>query len=214
MDGRQRSRWLGPGGDALMADSIRLVDAAQYFNFEQHQIDAFDWLEEEMGPELNAEFAKRYRTKPEGISPNKISQLGLDLITHFEGCKLYTYICPAGKKTCCVGHTGPEVEMGQTYTQSECDALLAADVKRFEEAVQVLINVPIDQCEFDSLTSFAFNVGEGALQDSTLRRRLNAGEPKAKVFSEELPRWTNNGLAGLVRRRDAEVRLANEKQFP
>ena len=197
-----------------MADSIRLVDAAQYFNFEQHQIDAWDWLEETMGAHVNSEFAKRYRAKPEGVKPTKIGQLGLDLITHFEGCKLYTYVCPAGVKTCCVGHTGPEVEMGQTFTQSECDALLAKDVARFEKAVVDLIDVEIDQCEFDSLTSFAFNCGEGALRDSTLRRRLNSGELKAKVFAEELPRWTNQGLAGLVRRRDAEVRLANQKLFP
>ena len=40
------------------------------------------------------------------------------------------------------------------------------------------------------------------------------GESKPKVFAEELPRWTSGGMARLVRRRDAEVKLANEKRFP
>ena len=104
--------------------------------------------------------------------------------------------------------------MGQTITQAEADNLLRQDVNRFEKAVVDLISVPLDQCEFDALVSFSFNCGEGALAESTLRRRLNAGENKPKVFSEELPRWTSGGMAGLVRRRDAEVKLANAKAFP
>ncbi len=141
-------------------------------------------------------------------APTKTAQPGINLIKEFEGCRLQTYICPAGVATCCVGHTGPEVKMGQTYTQSECDALLAADLDRFEKAVVDLIDVPFNQNEFDATVSFAFNCGAGALADSTFRRRINAGEDKANCFKEEFPRWTSGGMAGLVRRRDAEVALA------
>ena len=108
-----------------------------------------------------------------------------------------------------VGHTGPDVKPEMMITQSEADQLLAQDVERFEKAVTELISVPLKQQEFDALVSFAFNCGAGALGESTLRRRLNAGEEKPKVFAEELPRWDNGGLAGLVRRREAEVKLAN-----
>lgn len=146
--------------------------------------------------------------------PTKMGDLGLALLKHFEGCDLSSYRCPAGVVTCCFGHTGPEVKMGQTYTMSQCEELLRQDLNRFEKAVCDLIEVPLDQCEFDATVSFCYNIGEGALSTSTFRRRINAGEPKARVFAEEFPRWTNNGLAGLVRRRDAEVRLANEKAFP
>ena len=113
-----------------------------------------------------------------------------------------------------MGHCGPDVYEGQQITQAVANQLLRDDLDRFEKAVVDLIDVPLDQCEFDALCSFSFNVGTGALADSTLRRRLNAGEDKATVFAEELPRWTNNGLAGLVRRRDAEVKLATTGQFP
>jgi lysozyme len=67
--------------------------------------------------------------------------------------------------------------------------------------------------ERDALASFAYNVGLGNVQNSTLRRRLNGPEgrryrTRKRVWREELPRWTNNGLAGLVKRRAAEVRMA------
>ena len=147
-------------------------------------------------------------------APTKISNTGLQLILHFEGVELTAYVCPAGVLTIGCGHTGPDVYEGQQITQAVANQLLRDDLDRFEKAVVELIDVPLEQCEFDALCSFSFNVGTGALADSTLRRRLNAGEDKATVFSEELPRWTNNGLAGLVRRRDAEVKLATTGQFP
>ena len=155
-----------------------------------------------------------------GTAPStngKTGTLGRDLIKHFEGCRLDSYLCPSSIWTVGVGHTGPDVGPGMHITQAEADRLLAEDLQRFEKAVTDMITAPLDQCEFDSLVSFAFNTGAGALQESTLRRRLNAGESKPKVFAEELPRWVNgpNGpLEGLVRRREAETKLANQKQFP
>ena len=104
-----------------------------------------------------------------------------------------------------------------TITQAEADRLLAQDLERFETAVTEMITVPLTQCEFDALVSFSFNCGAGALQESTLRKRLNRGEDKPTVFAEELIKWVNgaNGpLEGLVRRREAEIKLAVESCFP
>ena len=95
--------------------------------------------------------------------------------------------------------------------------MLRDDLERFEKAVITNIDVALDQCEFDALVSFSYNCGAGALQESTLRKRLNRGEDKPTVFSEELRRWVNgpNGpLEGLIRRREAETKLANSKMFP
>ena len=164
---------------------------------------------------------RRHRKKVEGGSApkttGKTGTLGRELIKHYEGCRLDSYLCPSSIWTVGVGHTGPDVGPGMHITQAEADRLLAGDLKRFEKTVTDLITVPLDQCEFDALVSFTFNTGSGALQESTLRKRLNKGDPKSAVFAEELPRWVNgaNGpLEGLVRRRDAEVRLANDKVFP
>ena len=112
------------------------------------------------------------------------------------------------------GHTGPEVVPGYTISQPVADQLLRDDLDRFEKGISDQINVPLDQCEFDALVSWAFNCGLGATSDSTLRRRLNAGEDVNKVISEELPRWTSGGMPGLVRRREAEVKLATTGIFP
>ena len=105
------------------------------------------------------------------------------------------------------GHTS-NVFAGQTITEEDAEELLRKDLMWFEQEVRRLINVSINQQEFDAIVSFTFNVGSGALQDSTFRRRINSGENKSLCFSEEFPRWTNGGLAGLVRRREAEVELA------
>ena len=96
-------------------------------------------------------------------------------------------------------------------TEDEAEMILKEDLKRFEQSVTRLITVPLTQHEFDAVVSFAFNVGTGALQESTFRRRINSGENKAACFREEFPKWVNgpNGpLPGLVRRREAEVKLA------
>ena len=136
-----------------------------------------------------------------------LSAAGTKLIQEFEGCRLTAYVCPAGVLTIGYGHTGPDVDSGESIPQSKADELLAKDVARFVRAVNELIAVPLNQNQFDALVSFAFNCGEGALQDSTLRRRLNAGEDPNTVASQELPRWNNGGMPGLVRRRWAEVDL-------
>jgi lysozyme len=99
---------------------------------------------------------------------------------------------------------------GQTITEEDAEELLRKDLMWFEQEVCRLITVPITQNEFDAIVSFTFNVGSGALSDSTFRRRINSGEDKAQCFREEFVRWTSGGIPGLIRRRDAEVQLATE----
>jgi len=137
----------------------------------------------------------------------KISAKGLGLIKEFEGCELTAYVCPAGVLTIGYGSTGPHVSNGQTITEAEAEALLLKDLVRFEKAVNELVKVPLSQGAYDALVSFTFNCGEGAFADSTLLRELNEGKESNLVAKSQLPRWTNGGLAGLVRRRAAEVEL-------
>jgi GH24 family phage-related lysozyme (muramidase) len=129
------------------------------------------------------------------------------LIKEFEGCELTAYVCPAGVLTIGYGSTGGHVTPGKTITEAEAEALLLKDLTRFEKAVNELVKVPMTQGAYDALVSFTFNCGEGAFGESTLLRKLNAGEDPNSTAKTELPRWTNGGLAGLVRRRAAEVEL-------
>jgi GH24 family phage-related lysozyme (muramidase) len=144
----------------------------------------------------------------------KTSSAGHDLIKEFEGLELTAYPDPGtggDPWTIGYGHTGPEVKPGLVISIEQAGALLKKDLARFEEAVNTLITVELNQYEFDALVSFAYNCGWFALEDSTLRKRLNAGEAKCSVFKEELPKWVNGGngpMPGLVRRREAEAQLA------
>jgi lysozyme len=82
------------------------------------------------------------------------------------------------------------------------------DVQTAERAVLRLITVPLTDGQFDALVSFTFNLGAGALQRSTLRRKINRGD-HANVPAE-FRKWVWAGgrkLEGLVRRREAEAAL-------
>lgn len=140
----------------------------------------------------------------------KTSEAGVDLIKQFEGCKLTAYKCPAGVWTIGYGHTTaagePTVVEGMKITAVEATNILKRDLKTFEAGVDAAVKVELVQNEFDALVSFAFNVGLGAFQKSTLLRKLNAGDYAA--VPGELMKWTKAGgkeLPGLVRRRRAEA---------
>lgn len=136
------------------------------------------------------------------------SEKGLSVIKQFESLRLATYKDSVGIPTIGWGHTGPEVKMGQKITQEEAVRLLRADVARFEKAVGRVVRVVLNQNQFDALVSFSFNVGSKALEDSTLLKRLNAGDVQGAA--DQFPRWNKAGgevLAGLTRRRAAERSL-------
>ncbi len=142
----------------------------------------------------------------------KTSDAGIKHIVAFEGQRLKAYLCPAGVWTIGVGHTSeagpPRVHEGMTITANESSAILARDLAAFELGVERLVDVPLTQNQFDALVSFAFNCGLGALQKSTLLRKLNAGQYDA--VPAELMKWTRAGgkeVAGLVRRRRAEAKM-------
>jgi len=191
----------------------------QWYQGETHQMDGVGELWRRMPVDLleqDSDWVVKYRTAPveEAKPPGAISVInaaGLQLIKEFEGLRLDSYICPAGVWTIGYGSTGEHVYPGQHITEPEAEELLRKDLWRFEDAVSSKVKVGLTDNEYAALCSFSFNVGCGAFESSTLLRRLNAGEPKPRVFTEELPKWVNgaNGpLPGLVRRRQAEIDLA------
>lgn len=140
-----------------------------------------------------------------------ITKEGLELIKRFEGFEPEVYLDAAGYPTIGYGHLIRKDE-GDMYaggiSEAAAEALLAKDVGFAERAVLRLIKVPLTDGQFDALVSFTFNLGGGALQRSTLRRKVNREEHE--VVPRELRKWVWAGgrkLRGLIRRRNAEAML-------
>ena len=101
---------------------------------------------------------------------------------------------------------GEQVRFANGIDEATAEELLRRDVESAERAVLRLIRVPLEDGQFDALSSFAFNLGAGALQRSTLRRKVNREEHDA--VPAEFGRWVWAGgrkLKGLIRRREAEA---------
>ena len=138
----------------------------------------------------------------------RTSTNGRALIRQFEGEELKAYRCSAGVLTIGVGHTGADVKPGMTITKAQSDALLAADLARFEKAIADAVKVPLTQNQFDACVSLAFNIGVAAFKSSTLLRLLNAGDYQGATA--QFARWNKAGgkaLTGLQKRRAAEAAL-------
>ena len=139
----------------------------------------------------------------------KISQEGIDLIKHFEGCELESYRCSANVLTIGYGTT-KNVVAGMKISRHQAEELLIKDLEEFEEYVEDLIDVPLEQNQFDALVAWTYNLGPTNLKTSTLRNVLNKGA--YDDVAEQINRWNKaNGkvLKGLVRRRNAEAELFN-----
>lgn len=133
---------------------------------------------------------------------------GESLIKSFETCRLEAYLDERGVPTIGWGHTGPDVQLGQTCTQDQADQWFFADTLWAGKAVIVSVDVALNQNQFDALVSFTFNVGVGSEAHSTLVRVLNAGN--YMMAADQFLVWNHiNGVVsdGLTRRRKAERAL-------
>jgi len=118
------------------------------------------------------------------------------------------YICPAGYWTIGYGHLCDPKH--PPITVAEAEIYLARDLQ--SALVATLRYCPVLATEPEgrlaAIVDFAFNLGAGRLQTSTLRRRINHRDWDAAAI--ELRRWIYGGgkvLPGLVTRREAEAVL-------
>lgn len=137
-----------------------------------------------------------------------ISERGVELVARFEGCRLEAYLCPAGKWTIGYGHTEGVKPGERLDSQEDAKRLLRKDLEKYETYVNSFvekgtISFPLNQNQFDALTSFCYNCGKGNLQ------KLVSGRDAATVGQKILLYNKSAGkvLAGLVRRREEESAL-------
>jgi len=154
----------------------------------------------------------------------KVSDRCKEMIKHHEGFKLKPYRCPARLWTVGVGRVLYAIqgrlpldqrdafplapEDNRTFSKAEVDGLLAFDLQRFEVGVARLFPMGLTQNQNDALVSFAFNLGLGGLQRSTLRQKMLRGE--TQEAADEFLKFVRGGgkiLPGLVKRRNDERAL-------
>lgn len=142
----------------------------------------------------------------------RTNQRGLELIGNAESCRTQPYMCPANVLTVGIGST-TNVQRGKTYTHEEIAAMWASDIKTAEKCVNLYANgQEMNDNQFSSVVSFAFNAGCGNLQTSTLARYAN--RQQWSEMCGQLNRWVYaNGkkLNGLVKRRADEYQLCMER---
>ena len=144
----------------------------------------------------------------------RLDKKGYDLIKEFEGLKLKPYLCSASVPTIGYGSTyyenGKKVKLTDApITKERADDLFEIVADDFAKRVLPLIKKPLTQNQFNSIVSFAFNLGVRALQNSTLLRLVNINPNDANIAKEFL-KWTKAGgvvVKGLTNRRIKESAL-------
>ncbi|CEN28007.1 MAG: lysozyme [Lactococcus sp.] len=137
---------------------------------------------------------------------------GLNLIKEFEGCRLTAYDIGDGKITIGWGHAEPVGRTNliagvTTWSQSQADSQLVADLVEYENAVDSFFTRSFNQNQYDALVSFAYNLGGGVFSRDGWGRNANNAS-----IAYDIMLYCNKGTpyeAGITRRRKAEVALYN-----
>ena len=152
----------------------------------------------------------------EAVEPASAVEIAAALCRRFEGFRAAPYLCPAGV---------PTVGYGATHYLDGCRVQLT-DPPISEQAARRLLVLQIEriylpavmrQCpglagesaeRLAAIIDWCFNLGEGNLRASTMRRRINAGA--WEQVPGELVKWViarGVVMRGLVLRRQAEAAL-------
>ena len=139
---------------------------------------------------------------------------GYLFITKHEGLSLKPYLCPAKIPTIGYGNTyysdGKKVTLlDKDITKQQAFDMFKEIANRFAKRVDTLVTSNINQNQFNSLVSFAYNVGTGNFNSSTLLKKVNRN-PDDLTIKAEFLKWNKAGgkvLNGLTNRRNEEADL-------
>ena len=146
--------------------------------------------------------------------------IAAELCRRFEGYRAKPYLCPAGVATIGYGSTYYADKRKVTLEDPPMDeptarALLMVElVHTYAPGVVrhcpnlLVLAAQGDLRKLNAVVDFAYNLGVGRLQTSTLTRKINAQDWAGA--KEQLMLWTRGGgkvLPGLVKRRTAECVL-------
>lgn len=131
---------------------------------------------------------------------------------------LQTYLDPVDILTACFGHTGPELERYQFFSEQQCIEMFAKDLgKANRELRRLTYPLVLTEGEHAAYLSLIYNFGVGNFHTSTLRKLLLRGERVAACYqlTQACGKYGCNGfvyakgkkLPGLVTRRHKEQHI-------
>lgn len=139
----------------------------------------------------------------------------INLVKYYEGFRANAYIDTSGGAVIGYGLSkvdGRRVRLGQYITQAQADVALERELHRIQQIVLASVKVDLNPHQLGALTSLVYNAGTRILTNSTLIRKLNAGDYASAA--KEFPRWNkaHQGgrlvvFPGLTKRRLAEQKL-------
>ena len=138
-----------------------------------------------------------------------IAESTLSFITKEEGSRNKAYKDSKGLDTIGVGHLIRPSEkhlLTATLSDDEVKDLLRSDLKWCSEAVESAVKVPLAQAQFDALYSLCFNIGGTAFKNSTVVRKLNAGDMQGAA--DAILMWNKPAVLEKRRKRERELFLS------
>ena len=97
------------------------------------------------------------------------------------------------------------VKLGDTITPTKALERALADMQKFEGAIKACVKVPLYPYEYEAYFRLSYNIGTGAFCNSTLVRKLNAGDYAGAC--QQILAWDyfkGQPLRGLTLRRQRE----------
>lgn len=135
-----------------------------------------------------------------------------DAIKEHEGLRLVAYLDSVGVWTIGYGDTGKDVVKGLTITKEQAENRLSKRLAEFEGYVNKAVKVKLTQNQFDALVSLVYNIGPTNFNESTLLRKLNAGDYAGAA--DQFLVWNKGrvdgklvAINGLTNRRKSERKL-------
>lgn len=144
-----------------------------------------------------------------------INQAGIDLIKQFEGFRAKPYQCSANVWTIGYGSTRtpdgkPVTKDHRPISKAEADVWLHDTLASMAGELEPHITLGLNDNQFSALMSLAYNIGVTALSRSQTLKRLNEGDfDQMRTEWREWRKADGKVLQGLVKRREAEIKLFN-----
>lgn len=123
-----------------------------------------------------------------------IAVTGGYMILPWEGMENHAYKDIVGVPTICFGET-KGVKMGDYRTDEQCEESLSKELAVYNQAMKKHVKVPLLPYEEVAYTSFVWNLGETNFKNSTLLKKLNAGDNLGAC--NELLKWNKSTFSKL-----------------